>query len=178
MRLSRVLLALCATAITAASLAAQGAPAKGWRADFLALWKEDQSKYVQLVNATPWEKFSWRPAKGVRSVCEVFLHIGADNYVLGKELGAQLPAGFNEKTAENCPGDKAAVLKMLNGGFDAFTAALTKLSDADGDKEVKVFGQTFSYRGFAMMNLGHAGEHLGQSIAYARMNGITPPWSK
>jgi hypothetical protein len=29
-----------------------------------------------------------------------------------------------------------------------------------------------------MRILVHMHEHLGQSIAYARMNGITPPWSK
>jgi hypothetical protein len=23
----------------------------------------------------------------------------------------------------------------------------------------------------------HLGEHLGQSIAYARMNGVRPPWT-
>jgi uncharacterized damage-inducible protein DinB len=26
--------------------------------------------------------------------------------------------------------------------------------------------------------LRHLGEHLGQSIAYARMNGVVPPWTE
>lgn len=178
MTFTRFVPVLLASLALAGSAQAQSAPTKGWRAEFLSLWKSDQTKYEQLLAATPWEKFSYRPAPGVRSTCEVFLHIGADNYLLGKEIGGAVPKTFDAKTAERCPANKDAVLAMLKGGFESFAAAITKMTDADGEKPLKVFGEEFTYRGFAMMNLGHAGEHLGQSIAYARTNGIVPPWSK
>jgi hypothetical protein len=176
MRLPRMFATLAAAALTATSLGAQ-APKRGFRAEFLGQWKGVQTKFEQLAKATPWEKYSWRPGAGVRSVCEVFLHIGGDNYMLGKEIGAKVPASVDFKTVETCPDSKEKVLATMKGGFDAFTDAVMKMSDADAEKAVKVFGMEFTYRGYLSFNLEHAGEHLGQSIAYARMNGITPPWS-
>jgi hypothetical protein len=167
---------LAVAALVAPALGAQ-APKSGFRAEFLGQWKGVESKFEQLAKATPWEKYSWRPGKGVRSVCEVFLHIGGDNYMLGKEIGGTVPATIDFKTVETCPDSKERVIATMKGGFDAFSDAVLKMSDADAEKSVKVFGSTFTYRGFLMMNLEHAGEHLGQSIAYARTNGIVPPWS-
>jgi uncharacterized damage-inducible protein DinB len=43
---------------------------------------------------------------------------------------------------------------------------------------IKLFGRDASVRLAMMLTIEHNSEHLGQSIAYARMNGITPPWSR
>lgn len=176
MRLPRMFTLITAVAVATPALQAQ-APKSGFRAEFLGQWKGVESKYEQLAKATPWEKYSWRPGKGVRSVCEVFLHIGGDNYMLGKEIGGKVPASIDPKTVENCPDSKEKVIATMQGGFDAFADAVMKMSDADAEKTLKVFGSTFTYRGYLTFNLEHAGEHLGQSIAYARTNGIVPPWS-
>jgi hypothetical protein len=53
----------------------------------------------------------------------------------------------------------------------------TATADADMDKPVDLFGMKTSVRGGYMLLLSHAHEHLGQSIAYARSNGIVPPWT-
>ena len=92
----------------------------------------------------PVEKYTWRPAGGVRSVGEVFTHIAG-------ALGTAPPAGFDFK-------------------------AITALSDAG--KPQKMFNRQTTLRGSLLIITGHFGEHLGQSIAYTRMNGIVPPWTE
>jgi len=43
---------------------------------------------------------------------------------------------------------------------------------------VKLFGTDMTKQGALMHLLEDQHEHLGQSIAYARINGVVPPWSK
>jgi uncharacterized damage-inducible protein DinB len=43
---------------------------------------------------------------------------------------------------------------------------------------VKFFGTDTTADGILMRILVHNHEHMGQSIAYARMIGVTPPWSQ
>ena len=66
---------------------------------------------------------------------------------------------------------------MLEKSFDAVKDAASKLTEVDLNREVEAFGMKFSLRNFMITTLNHNHEHLGQSIAYARMNGIIPPWS-
>lgn len=176
MRVPKLLAMLAASTLAAASLAAQS-PASGYRAEFLSQWKSVGDKYVQLAEAMPWDKYSWRPGTGVRSVCEVYLHIAGDNYYMAREMGAKVPAGIDLKTIETCPDSKDRVIATMKDGFAFYRDAVLAGNDADADKPLKVFGMTFTSRGYLMFVMEHAGEHLGQSIAYARTNGIVPPWS-
>jgi uncharacterized damage-inducible protein DinB len=75
-------------------------------------------------------------------------------------------------------GDKAKVLPVLKESFAHFRGAILALSDADGDKPQKMFNRQTTLRGALMMIDRHWGEHLGQSIAYARVNGVVPPWTQ
>jgi hypothetical protein len=52
------------------------------------------------------------------------------------------------------------------------------LSDNDLKTSVKFFGRDTTKQQAALMLLFDQHEHLGQSIAYARTNGVVPPWSK
>jgi hypothetical protein len=45
-------------------------------------------------------------------------------------------------------------------------------------KQVSMFGQSFTGQQAWLLATVHLHEHLGQGIAYARVNGIVPPWSK
>jgi uncharacterized damage-inducible protein DinB len=170
-----VVLASAALAL-AVPLGAQDAP-KGWRGEFLHQLGTLEGKYTQLANAIPWEKYSWRPGKGVRSVCEVFLHISGENYLLAESLGAKTPAGIDIDKIENCPASKDKVLATMKSGFTNMRNAATATKDGDGDVMVDFFGSKITKRALLMAIAEHAGEHLGQQIAYARMNGIVPPWS-
>ena len=146
----------------------------GFHAEFVANLDEVQEKLMELAESTPAEKYSWRPAKDVRSIGEVYMHIAGANYVLSTFLGTPAPPTRDlEKTVTK----KAEVLVELRKSFDHLRAAAAKASDLE--KQVKMFNNnTTSYRGVMMTALSHLHEHLGQSIAYARMNGVTPPWSR
>ena len=160
-----------------ARLAAQ-APTIGYRAEFNNIMKEIEGKYTQLATATPWEKFSWRPGKGVRSVCEVFLHISGENYFLAESLGPKTPKDVDLKTIESCPASKDKVLATVKASFAHMRTAVNATPDKDSEVIVDFFGDKLSKRALMLAVAEHAGEHLGQEIAYARMNGIVPPWSK
>jgi uncharacterized damage-inducible protein DinB len=177
MRFLRLLAAaLLAATIAAPALTAQ-APTTGWRAEFLFQFNSADKKFNQLAEATPWEKFSWRPSKGVRSVCEVFLHIAGDNYMMMEPLGAKKPASVDYKTIETCPDSKAKVLATMKAASEHARNAVIATQDTDADFMVEIFGMKVSKRGLLLLTAEHMGEHLGQSIAYARVNGIVPPWS-
>jgi uncharacterized damage-inducible protein DinB len=154
------------------------APGSGPRAEFLQEVAYYEQRFTRLAAAIPAEKYSWRPAAGVRSIGEVYAHIVAANYGLARALGTQPPAGFDPKTILSAANDKAKIVQALQDSFAHFRQAVLALSDADADKPQKMFGQQTTQRGSFLMITGHTGEHLGQSIAYARMNGIVPPWTE
>ena len=154
------------------------APTSGFRADFLTQLDDVSRKILDLAGSVPPDKYSWRPEKGVRSVSEVYMHIVVANYFLPSFMGVQPPAGIDRST-ETAVTDKAKVVAMLRQSFDHVRTVVLKMPDADLDKKVKVFGGSeMSERALIMVMGNHMHEHLGQSIAYARSNGVTPPWSE
>lgn len=134
-----------------------------------------QGQVTSLENAIPQDKFTWRPEEGVRSVSEVYLHIAGSNYFLTSFAGVKLPA--ESKVDEKGTTDKAKIAEALKASFEWTKEAVSKFSDADLEKQVKMFGQTTTVRNVLLTLLGHIHEHLGQSIAYARTNHVTPPWT-
>jgi len=135
-------------------------------------------KFLGLAEAMPAGKYTWRPAEGVRSVSEVLLHVTGANYGIPRFLGTPPPAGFDPSGFEKSTTDKTAIISKLKESFAHFRQAIEKLAPTDGDKPVKMFGRDTTMRGALLMALDHLSEHLGQSIAYARMNGVVPPWSQ
>jgi uncharacterized damage-inducible protein DinB len=157
---------------------AQAGPTSGYRAEFLAEIAYYEQRYVQLAEALPAEKYNWRPAEGVRSVGEVYTHIVAANYAIAKSLGTAPPAGLDFKAIQALSTDKAKTVEALKDSFAHFRSSILALSDGEADKAQKMFGRDTTLRGSFIMITGHFGEHLGQSIAYARMNGVVPPWTE
>ena len=136
-----------------------------------------EQKILALVSAVPQEKLTWRPAEGVRSISEVYLHIAGANYLFPSFAGEKIPDGVNLKTLEQSTTDKAKISEIVKTSFASFRDDLNKLTDADLDKTTKMFGMDATYRNVYLTALTHMHEHLGQSIAYARMNGVIPPWT-
>jgi len=134
-------------------------------------------KFVDLATAVPADKYSWRPAEGVRSIGEVFLHIANANYNIPNLMGTPLPAGFDPKTFEKSTTDKAQIIDALNKSFDSAHAAIESMTNADFNKPLPKLGPDANYGDVIYILVTHAHEHLGQSIAYARVNGVTPPWT-
>ena len=114
----------------------------------------------------------------VRSLAEVFLHVCAANYNLYKLVGMPPPTGLDLKGLEKSTTDKAKVIATLKDSFAHAKKAITAMPDADLDKSMDWFGGKNTERGILLFIVRHAAEHLGQSIAYARVVGIVPPWTE
>jgi len=150
--------------------------AKGFRAEFGHDLDDVQKKIIDLATAVPANKYSWRPAEGVRSISEVYTHIAGGNYFLATFLGVKPPADM-PKDIERIT-DKQTVLAELRKSFEHLHGIVNNMADADLEKSVNMFGNATTERGVYVTILTHLHEHLGQSIAYARMNGVMPPWSR
>jgi uncharacterized damage-inducible protein DinB len=142
-----------------------------------------QEKLVSLEEAIPQPTFTWRPAPGVRSVAEVFMHVAYANYrITALATGKEPPsgAGFEADRAkwDTKTTDKAQIKKILEASFAHMRDAVRSVPDGELEKKVAFFGKEVTRRAALLQLLAHANEHLGQSVAYARSNKITPPWSK
>jgi len=145
-----------------------------------------QQKLVALAKAMPADKYTWRPAAGARSVSEVLLHVSSDNYLMPALAGTAMPPatkldmkdfktfGAYEKRAVT-PAEAAADLET---SFAHLKAAMQKQTAADVTTQIDMFGQKSTKQAMWISTTTHLHEHLGQLIAYARSNGVTPPWSK
>jgi uncharacterized damage-inducible protein DinB len=136
-----------------------------------------QQKFADLAGAIPQDKYSWRPAPGVRSIAELFLHISAAGYNIPHMLGTALPAGFDPKTFEKSTTDKAKIVEAVNKSFTSAIAMVQSMTNADFAKLEPKLGPQANDGDVIYILVTHAHEHLGQAIAYARANGITPPWT-
>jgi uncharacterized damage-inducible protein DinB len=136
-----------------------------------------EQRLTSLAEAVPQDKYDWRPDEGVRSIGEVYLHAGGANYFLLSFLGGKMPDGFTPDY-EKSTMDKSEIIKNLKESFEYARNFISTLKSEDMDKEFELPFGKFSQRNILFIVLYHGHEHLGQSIAYARMNGITPPWSK
>jgi uncharacterized damage-inducible protein DinB len=152
--------------------------APGPKAEFLEEIAYYERRYVRLAESVPAEKYAWRPVEGVRSIGEVYTHIVAANYGVARSLGTPPPVGFDFKSVTAMSTDKAKTVEALKDSFAHFRQAIQALSDADADKPQNMFGRQTTLRGSFLLITGHFGEHLGQSIAYARINGVVPPWTE
>lgn len=149
----------------------------GVAGSFLKQSKRVQGQMESLLGAIPQEKFNWRPMEGVRSIAESFMHAGGGNYLFSGQLGGTAPKGFDESTYEKSLTDKAQILEALRKSFDAVNEAVRNTPEASYGKTVKFFGWDVTLLDLIFAAATHQHELLGQQIAYARMNGIVPPWT-
>jgi len=153
------------------------------RTAYLGELEELQSKFLQLAEAIPADKYSWRPGPGVRSVGEVFMHVATEYYLFspmayGAPSSPVVGTGPQAYKKLEANPTKEEVLKHLKEGFAYTKQAVGGVgADSLGAKR-KWFGREVSVLETSFGMAGDLHEHLGQLIAYARVNGIKPPWSK
>jgi uncharacterized damage-inducible protein DinB len=134
---------------------------------------------TQLAQAIPADKYAWAPQAGVRSFAGVFAHIVSGNYLFASKLGATIPAGVNMQTLEKDLTTKDQIAGALKQSYDLIIGAVKNLKDEDMAKKVEFpFPGVYTDMSAILISIGHSNEHLGQLVGYARMNGITPPWSE
>jgi uncharacterized damage-inducible protein DinB len=176
-----LLVAAAGVLSTAAPVDAQSADVSGLRADMIADISTMESKYVGLAEAIPASAYDWSPMEGVRSVGEVFCHMAAANFGIPRFFGVEAPAEA-EALEPKCDTDDLAALKegaveALSQSFVFAREAIAAVPDASLDDATKLFGRDTTKRAAMLLYVTHMHEHLGQSVAYARSNGVVPPWS-
>jgi hypothetical protein len=174
-----LVLALSATPLAAQAVSAT--PAKGANQVQLDDLRTMKAKFVSLAEAFPADKYDWRPMDGVRSFEEVVILLVNEGNAFPTQWGAPRPAGvLADRNAEGerlAKMDKAALVAELGKSFDNIIAFVSRMDDATRTKEIRFFGQPVTTGAAVMMASGDMHEHLGQLIAYARMNRVVPPWS-
>jgi uncharacterized damage-inducible protein DinB len=179
--------AVCFALLTISSLRAtaqlnpykEGTPGvTGYKSEIMAEVMVQEDKLTRLAEAIPADKYTWRPADDTRSFAEVMLHISAANYNLYKLVGTQPPSGIDLKNLEKSTTDKTKIVATLKDSFAHAKQAIKAIPDADLDKSMDWFGGKNTERGVLLFIVRHTAEHLGQSIAYARIVGVVPPWTE
>ena len=121
-------------------------------------------------------KYDWKPGEGVRSVGDVFNLIVTENGLLA---GTLTGAGAGQRGGRGAQIIEPEKLQdALKTSYANLQKVIDGLSDADLKAPVKLFGKDFTKEGAVRYLFADQHEHLGQSIAYARSNGVVPPWSK
>ena len=181
MFLRYVLLAIVLVAGASVARAADAndktAPSYDMKAQALLDLERVQKKFVDLANAVPADKLTWRPAPDARSFAEVFLHVAGERYGIMALMGAEKPTGFNWKTFEKSTTDRAQILEELNRSWGFAQNAIQGMSNADFAKLLPQLGPQANAGDVVYILVADAHEHLGQAVAYARENGIVPPWT-
>jgi uncharacterized damage-inducible protein DinB len=164
-------------ALSAVALHAQD-PREGMWQGFGGEWLHVSRQLIALAEAIPAGKFSWRPAEGVRSVSEVYMHIALTNFELLSVTGKPMPTEIKPDDMEKTVTAKADVIAWLKRSLEAVKIAHAAVKPADLARKVKVDNRDATVDSVYLRIIIHANEHMGQLVAYARMNGIVPPWSR
>lgn len=178
-RRALTLWALVLAAAPAAPLAAQSTP-PGFAEEFKGQFEASARKLVALAEAMPESAYAWRPGDGVMSVGEVYAHIARYNLMYPAEnLGVAPSPGLESFGSwEETATDKAGVLRVLGPSMEHVRTVVAGMDAAAMEKGTRLYGRDVAQWAVLLQLVAHMNEHLGQSIAYARMNGVVPPWSR
>jgi uncharacterized damage-inducible protein DinB len=156
---------------------AQSSQESTLKSDLLRELELAQRHALELAEAIPAEKYSWRPGEGVRSVSEMLMHLVVNKHFLLAFTGVPRPEGMSgdlEKTVT----DKAEIVKMLKEASEKAIDAIEASDPEDWDRPVKFFWEPATVRTVYIRLVAHSHEHSGSLVSYARMNNIVPPWSR
>jgi uncharacterized damage-inducible protein DinB len=175
------LIIAAATIAQPAQISAQGTEPEGLRADLHADVVQLEEKYLGLAEAMPASSWDWTPMEGVRSVGEVFCHVAGANFMIPRFFGVDAPADAVDVeqlcAATEPAARKSGTIQALRASFEFARDAIEAVDDASLDDPTKLFGRDTTKRSAMLLFVTHMHEHLGQSVAYARSNGVVPPWS-
>lgn len=172
----RVAIVLLLACLSAPLLRAQKLPEGIWEG-YDGEWSHVSEQLIALAEATPPDKFAWRPAPGVRSTSEVYMHIVTANFWLLSVTGPKLPPDFKDDL-EKTVTSKPEVIRWLKRSLEAVKQAHLAETPQDLARKVHIEDRDATVDGIYLRILIHDNEHMGQLVAYARMTGVVPPWSK
>ena len=169
--------AVAMNARTAGNSTDRTAPSYDMKAQALLDLQAVNKKCVDLAEALPSDKLTWRPSADTRSFAEVFLHVAGERYGILSMMGAKPPAGFKAREFEKSTTEKDRIVHDLNQSWDFANKTISGMSNVDFAKLLPKLGPQANEGDVVYILIADAHEHLGQLIAYARQNGIVPPWT-
>ena len=178
MKLPKLILVLSGLLLALTVHAADNEFEAATRVSVLRSFDDANGKILRLAGVFPEDKYGWRPMEGVNSVREVLEHVAATNYALAERLGTKPPEGVDRRKLDAIMQTKADAIAVWQQSAAHVRGVLAAIPAANLVAEVTVFGAKAPLLRVALLPPEHAHEHLGQLIAYARMNQIVPPWSK
>ncbi len=177
MLVARGMLTLGALAVLAGPARAQGIT--GFGDELRGQFEASAQKLVALAEAMPAESYSWQPMEGVYTVAAAYMHIARYNYMYpDMYLGVDAPAAVDYGSLEERVTAKDEAVHILAASMDHVRAVMDSMSDADLSKPTELYGRDVEHWAVLLQLVTHMNEHLGQTIAYARMNEVVPPWSR
>lgn len=174
-------LALVALLAPGAAPAAAQSSVTDYRDEFLAHFERSSAKVARLAEAMPQELYTWAPGPGVMSVARVYAHIARYNYLyLDGSLGIEAPDGVDLATLEDemaARADREEIRGLLDRSIEHVRTHVAALTEEELAGATRLYGREVAGWAVLFQLLAHLNEHVGQSVAYARMNGVVPPWS-
>jgi uncharacterized damage-inducible protein DinB len=168
---------MLALLICAHSALAQSSPLD-YRDEFADHFERSSRKLVMLSKAIPEDLYTWSPGEGVMSIARVYAHIARYNYLyLEESLGVDAPPGVDWQNFESIT-DKATVVRLLEQSIEHVRASVKGMGEAELTGPTMLYGRSVAGWAVLFQLLAHMNEHVGQSVAYARMNDVVPPWSR
>lgn len=148
-----------------------------YRDELLRHFVQSSRKVTQLAEAVPQSLYSWSPGEGVMHISQVYMHIARYNYMyLETSLGIPAPPGLDYEGFESIT-DKAQVQRLLGESVEHVRRHVTAMTDEQLSASTTLYGRNVPGWTVLVQLVAHMNEHVGQSVSYARMNGIVPPWS-
>jgi uncharacterized damage-inducible protein DinB len=162
------------------------------------LWREFdvyRGRLLELAKATPENQYGFQPAKDVRSIEEVIVHVSMNNYLLLDMMGKETPKDLYPDLPQKGMDRQRAIVKanqayekkitgkqnVVAAAERAFAAAAEPLRNTSAkglNEPAMFFERKTTAGGLELRIIAHLHEHLGQLIAYARGVGLVPPWSQ
>jgi uncharacterized damage-inducible protein DinB len=165
----------------------------GFRGEFLWELEIAERQMTAMAGAIPSERYVWRPHRDARAISEVFVHVAAGNFMLLEAVGGTAPVDLyegvpaqgeerlwglvrrNDELEKNIR-EKGTVIDVLKRSLEAIRKLFAQADDAALDQHLHFFGEQTTVRRVYMRLLAHMHEHMGQMIAYIRINSIDIPW--
>ncbi|MDH3733370.1 MAG: DinB family protein [Gemmatimonadota bacterium] len=148
------------------------------RDEMLGQFGNSSFKMDALSQAMPADLYDWAPQEGLMTVGVVYAHIARYNFMyLEENLGIPAPEGVDWQNLESLT-DKDQIVAALKTSIDHVNAKVAALSEHDLNMTTPLYGREVSGWAVLVQLVAHMNEHVGQAVAYARMNDVTPPWSR
>lgn len=173
MKLKSLAVALCLI------IGSQLAQAQVKATDLIKEWERSKAYTKEYLDAMPEKGYALKPTPEMRSFAEQLLHVADANYGLTSAVtGMKSPFGQGEleKTSDK---SKANVSKIVLSSYDFVIDNIKKMSDAQLDEAIKLFGKFDMSKSMALAKVfEHQAHHRGQTTVYLRLAGVKPPQEK